>query len=235
MQGTTRHGRLQGKRRKRPLPRLRPHSTAVSRACKSKVQMHPPDQEHWLHALRDLLQERLNEIVCLALLQGVLEACDFQVLRSVECAAQNAQMLSEDQPVERVSAKALSGVDFLRKYAEQNQPVILTEALDGWRAYHTWRDQTRPNFPHLLEAFAGLEVPVTDCSLSNAGYGEVVSSTMQAQEFVEYVLAFEQSDCRNATSESKLLYLKDWHIARSIADLYDPPGYLAHPLHDWLN
>ena len=80
----------------------------------------------------------------------------------------------------------------------------------------------------------GLEVPVVECRLSaDEGYGEAIQTNMTAKDFIEYAQNFDQDP--NQSDSSRLLYLKDWHMARDLPGWYDPPDYLARPLHDWLN
>ena len=58
--------------------------------------------------------------------------------------------------VARIDASSLTGVDFLKYYAEKNEPVILTGIVEGWKAYKVWRSvRGGPNYTELASIFAG--------------------------------------------------------------------------------
>lgn len=63
--------------------------------------------------------------------------------------------------IEKVNAKELSYNEFVERYMEKNQPVVLTGLMDDWRACREWvTSNARPNLQFFSSNFGSSKVQV---------------------------------------------------------------------------
>lgn len=63
--------------------------------------------------------------------------------------------------IEKVNGKELSYHEFVERYMEKNQPVVLTGLMDDWRACRDWvTDNGQPNLQFFATHFGKSKVQV---------------------------------------------------------------------------
>lgn len=63
--------------------------------------------------------------------------------------------------IEKVNGKELSYSDFVGRYMEKNQPVVLTGLMDDWRACRDWVTHSgKPNLQFFATHFGKSKVQV---------------------------------------------------------------------------
>lgn len=63
--------------------------------------------------------------------------------------------------IEKVNGKELSYSDFVERYMEKNQPVVLTGLMDDWRACRDWVTHNgKPNLQFFATHFGKSKVQV---------------------------------------------------------------------------
>ncbi|KAM3703940.1 hypothetical protein ACB098_04G134400 [Castanea mollissima] len=139
--------------------------------------------------------------------------------------------------IEKVNGKELNYSEFVERYMEKNQPVVLTGLMDDWRACKDWVfDNGKPNLHFFSTHFGNSTVQVADCGTRE--FTDQKRVEMSVSEFVDRWLEDSvQEHCSASTDHSNrhpVLYLKDWHFVKEY------PEYLAYttPLFfcdDWLN
>ncbi|XP_057804465.1 arginine-specific demethylase JMJ20 [Salvia miltiorrhiza] len=134
--------------------------------------------------------------------------------------------------VEKVNGKELSYAEFVEKYLDKNQPVILTGLTDDWRARKDWvSGDGKPNLRFFSDQFGGSRVQVADCAKRE--FTDQKRLEMSVSEFIEIWINSSNSD--NGGADGKpLLYLKDWHFVKEYPDYvaYSTPVFFRD---DWLN
>lgn len=139
--------------------------------------------------------------------------------------------------VEKINGKELTYAEFVEKYFEKNQPVVLTGLTDDWRACKEWvSGDGAPNLRFLSDHFGGSRVQVTpryttslllfgkliaDCSPNFVQVADCATREftdqkrleMSVSEFIEHWIDSSSSDHGGADGKP-LLYLKDWHFVK---------------------
>ncbi|KAF8408278.1 hypothetical protein HHK36_007427 [Tetracentron sinense] len=146
-------------------------------------------------------------------------------------------VLSIGGRIEKVNGKELSYSEFVERYLEKNQPVVLTGLMDGWRACRDWATETgQPNLHFFSSHFGKSKVQVADCG--SREFTDQKRISMSISEFIDHWLERSTKESRSAAStesnDNSSLYLKDWHFVKEY------PEYVAYttPLFfrdDWLN
>lgn len=139
--------------------------------------------------------------------------------------------------VEKVNGRELTYREFVNRYMEKNQPVVLTGLMDDWRACRDWvTDNGQPNLKFFSSSFGSSKVQVADC-----GTREFTDQKREEMRVSDFIMRWlerypVQPNTENQTSNDhcSVLYLKDWHFVKEY------PEYLAYisPLFfhdDWLN
>lgn len=68
--------------------------------------------------------------------------------------------------IEKVNGKELSYSEFVERYMEKNQPVVLTGLMDDWRACRDWvTDNGQPNLQFFATHFGKSTVQVLQLKL----------------------------------------------------------------------
>ncbi|KAL5538353.1 hypothetical protein UlMin_044532 [Ulmus minor] len=121
--------------------------------------------------------------------------------------------------IDKVNGKELCYSDFVRRYMDKNQPVVLTNLMDDWRAYREWvTENGKPNLQFFSTHFGKSRVQVADCGTRELTDQKRVE--MSVSELVEQWLKDSIEDGSNdLTQEIKdrpVLYLKDWHFVKAI-------------------
>lgn len=139
--------------------------------------------------------------------------------------------------IEKVNGKDVSYSEFVQKYMEKNQPVVLTGLMDDWKACKDWvLDNGKPNLQFLSSHFGNSRVQVADCGTRD--FSDQKRMEMSVSEFVDHWLENSLQEQGSALTDQsnghRVLYLKDWHFVKEY------PEYLAYttPLFfcdDWLN
>lgn len=66
--------------------------------------------------------------------------------------------------IEKVSGKKVGYNEFVERYMEKNQPVVLTGLMDDWRACRDWvTDNGQPNLQFFATHFGKSKVQVLNC------------------------------------------------------------------------
>lgn len=145
--------------------------------------------------------------------------------------------LKIDGHVEKVNGKELSYSEFVERYLEKNQPVVLTGLMDEWRACTDWvSDDGKPNLHFFSSHFGKSIVQVADCG--SREFTDQKRVEMPVSEFISHWMELPVKGCKNASvngSRNKsLLYLKDWHFVKEYPDYkaYTTPSFFCD---DWLN
>ncbi|KAK7301555.1 hypothetical protein RJT34_12422 [Clitoria ternatea] len=134
--------------------------------------------------------------------------------------------------VEKVNGKELSYSEFVERYMEKNQPVVLTGLMDDnhWRACTDWvtHPLAKPNFQFFSTHFGPSKVQVADC-----GSREFTDQKREEMLLSDFVGRCLQLQVQGSSVES-VPYLKDWHFVKEY------PQYVAYitPMFfcdDWLN
>lgn len=139
--------------------------------------------------------------------------------------------------IEKVNGKELSYHEFVERYMEKNQPVVLTGLMDDWRACRDWvTDNDQPNLQFFATHFGKSKVQVADCGTRE--FTDQKRLEMTVAEFVEQWLGDPMQEHGNASSHSAMskmsLYLKDWHFVKEYPEYeaYTTPVFFCD---DWLN
>ncbi|XP_024170344.1 2-oxoglutarate and iron-dependent oxygenase JMJD4 isoform X1 [Rosa chinensis] len=139
--------------------------------------------------------------------------------------------------IERVNGKEMSYSEFVGRYMEKNQPVVLTGLMDDWRACRDWvTDDGNPNLQFFATHFGKSKVQVADCGTRE--YTDQKRLEMTVGEFVEQWRGDSvQEHCTapsQASGSKMLLYLKDWHFVKEYPEYtaYTTPMFFCD---DWLN
>ncbi|CAA0411655.1 unnamed protein product [Arabidopsis thaliana] len=128
--------------------------------------------------------------------------------------------------IERINGKELSYGDFAERYLAKNQPVVISDLTEDWRAREDWVSENGNPNPHLFAThFGKSRVQVADCHTRE--FTDQKRLEMSVTEFVE------QWTNKDSIEES-VLYLKDWHFVKEYPDY---TAYQTPPLFsdDWLN
>ncbi|XP_015882605.2 arginine-specific demethylase JMJ20 isoform X1 [Ziziphus jujuba] len=139
--------------------------------------------------------------------------------------------------IEKVNGKELSYREFVERYMEKNQPVVLTGLMDDWRACKDWVTLNgQPNLQFFTTHFGKSRVQVADCG--GREFTDQKRVELSVSEFVDQWREDSVPEGRNGSTHvvrgKPLLYLKDWHFVKEY------PEYIAYttPLFfcdDWLN
>ncbi|RZC17187.1 2-oxoglutarate and iron-dependent oxygenase JMJD4 [Glycine soja] len=145
--------------------------------------------------------------------------------------------------IERVNGKELSYSEFVKRYMEKNQPVVLTGLMDPhyWRASTDWVTlQGQPNFQYFSTHFGASKVQVADCDTRE--FTDQKREEMMVSDFIARCLQLEEASavqCYNENSSSNgpsisVPYLKDWHFVKEYPEYvaYITPMFFCD---DWLN
>ncbi|XP_042042154.1 2-oxoglutarate and iron-dependent oxygenase JMJD4-like isoform X2 [Salvia splendens] len=132
--------------------------------------------------------------------------------------------------VEKVNGKELTYAEFVEKYLDRNQPIILTGLTDDWRACRDWvSGDGKPNLRFFSDQFGSSRVQVADCATRE--FSDQKRLEMSVSEFIQLWISSSSSD--NGAADGKpLLYLKDWHFEYPDYVAYSTPVFF---LDDWLN
>ncbi|KAG7614006.1 JmjC domain [Arabidopsis suecica] len=128
--------------------------------------------------------------------------------------------------IERINGKELSYGDFAERYLAKNQPVVISDLTEDWRAREDWVSENgNPNLHLFATHFGKSRVQVADCHTRE--FTDQKRLEMSVTEFVE------QWTNKDSIEES-VLYLKDWHFVKEYPDY---TAYQTPPLFsdDWLN
>ncbi|KAF8509976.1 hypothetical protein JB92DRAFT_2728861 [Gautieria morchelliformis] len=127
---------------------------------------------------------------------------------------------------------------FLHEYLQKNKPCLISsDSVTSWPAFTLWvddlkdvssrpgADYSQPNFDYLRENYGDQNVFVARCS----------SRTFSDQEREERPLR-EVIDLWKC-GHGKELYVKDWHLAKSVREKGYPPFYTTPQIFrdDWMN
>lgn len=138
---------------------------------------------------------------------------------------------------DRVHKDELTYDKFFREYLRPNVPVVVTGIADDWECQH-WIRPAQCNsgcglhFDYLKEKIPkNVIVPVANCHREYFNSHEKLD--MNFHEYLDYWndrLTKDRADVCN----TKLLYLKDWHLRRQLPEYhyYQTPVYFGS---DWLN
>ncbi|KAJ4962093.1 hypothetical protein NE237_022003 [Protea cynaroides] len=136
--------------------------------------------------------------------------------------------------IEKVNGKELSYNEFVKRYMEKNQPVVLTGLMDGWRACRDWViGNGQPNLQYFSSHFGCSRVQVADCGRRE--FTDQKRVEMSVSDFISHWLEVSSKDCTYASGNGQtLLYLKDWHFVKEYPDYapYTTPLFFRD---DWLN
>lgn len=96
--------------------------------------------------------------------------------------------------------------EFLQAYLLPNQPVIIGPSLiTSWPAYKLWRRASYEiNWEYLEDVYGDWEVTVADCATRQ------FSDQRREQMLFRDVVSLWEAD------EGQSLYVKDWHLARTL-------------------
>lgn len=143
----------------------------------------------------------------------------------------------------RASAKVIDSlahsptyVHFLSNHLISNRPVVIGRDLtEAWPAFQLWasaNDKGKINWDHLVNNYGAQAVSVTDCRAPPA------DSCTEDATLGEVVRKWQTAEDDTAENNQPLLYIKDWHLARSVSrsralePFYTTPYLFAD---DWLN
>lgn len=114
-------------------------------------------------------------------------------------------------------------LDFFNNFMLQNLPCIIKNVTDNWKCAQEWVKGDQINYDGLIEQYGDFVAPVADCK--NIQFNSQCKSDMKVHEYIDYL--------KNIT-DNRILYLKDWHLRRSVPNdnFYEVPKYFAS---DWLN
>ncbi|XP_027332603.1 jmjC domain-containing protein 4 isoform X2 [Abrus precatorius] len=144
--------------------------------------------------------------------------------------------------IEKVNGKELSYREFVERYMQKNQPVVLTGMIDHhhWRACTDWvTPHGQPNFQFLSTHFASSKVQVADCDTRE--FTDQKREEILVSDFIGRCLQLEDSACQcnneiGATNchPISVPYLKDWHFVKEYPEYvaYITPMFFCD---DWLN
>lgn len=115
--------------------------------------------------------------------------------------------------------------EFFNNNMRRNVPCIIQHIGAEWEASKKWTDAAdRINYEYLTNQYGNLTVPVTDCK--NILFEHQPTSEMTCSDFL--------NAWKNEEDQTKLLYLKQWHLQKSEPNdrFYIVPKYFGS---DWLN
>lgn len=126
---------------------------------------------------------------------------------------------------------------FVEEFLLKNCPCIFEEALTRqWPSRRLWVDQFgQPNLHYLQQEYGNQTVPVADCTREQ--FSAHPKSEMKMTDYLSYwgELMKKHKEENGGDGGHRLLYLKDWHLARasSVDDVfYTTLDYFQS---DWLN
>ncbi|XP_040987060.1 2-oxoglutarate and iron-dependent oxygenase JMJD4 isoform X2 [Juglans microcarpa x Juglans regia] len=125
--------------------------------------------------------------------------------------------------IEKVNAKELSYSEFVLKYMEKNQPVVMMGLMDDWKACKDWVfDNGKPNLQFFSTHFGNSRVQVADCGTKE--FTDQKRVEMSVSEFVdrwlENSMEEQSSASTNLSYGDHVLYLKDWHFVKGLGLLF---------------
>ncbi|XP_022988373.1 jmjC domain-containing protein 4 isoform X3 [Cucurbita maxima] len=137
--------------------------------------------------------------------------------------------------IDKVNGNELSYEEFVERYMEKNQPVVLTGLMDGWKACSDWVDENgQPNLRFFSTHFG--KSKVADCNTRE--FTDQKRVEMSVSEFIDQWCK-EAVQERGVTSnngdiDKPVLYLKDWHFVKEYPNYaaYSTPHFVCD---DWLN
>ncbi|PON96689.1 JmjC domain containing protein [Trema orientale] len=132
--------------------------------------------------------------------------------------------------IEKVNGKELTYDEFVEKYMEKNQPVLLTGLMEDWRASRDWVTQNgNPNLQFFATHFGKSKVQVADC-----GAREFTDQKRVEMSVSEFVDQWVQNASTIVVRDKSVLYLKDWHFVKEYPEYiaYTTPQFFCD---DWLN
>ncbi|XP_010248583.1 PREDICTED: jmjC domain-containing protein 4 [Nelumbo nucifera] len=138
--------------------------------------------------------------------------------------------------VEKVNGKELSYSEFVKRYLEKNQPVVLTGLMDDWKACRDWvYENGNPNLHYFSAHFGKSRVQVADCGSKE--FTDQKRVEMSVSEFIDHWLKLPKEDgsySNRQGNDQTVLYLKDWHFVKEYPDyvVYTTPLFFRD---DWLN
>ncbi|KAG9449809.1 hypothetical protein H6P81_009774 [Aristolochia fimbriata] len=139
--------------------------------------------------------------------------------------------------IERVNGKELSYEQFVERFFEKNEPVLLTGLMDDWRACKSWvTEDGKPNLHFVSNHFGSSKVQVAECGKREST--DQKRAQMSVKEFITYWLELSNRKCSDSVNCSNknenLLYLKDWHFVKEYPNFvaYCTPPFFVD---DWLN
>ncbi|CAH2043735.1 unnamed protein product [Thlaspi arvense] len=136
--------------------------------------------------------------------------------------------------IEKIDGKELSYGDFAERYLAENQPVVISDLTDDWRAREDWvTENGLPNLHFFATHFGNSRVQVADCDTRE--YSDQKRLEMSVMEFVQQWTNDSIEDKRKDCDDGKsVLYLKDWHFVKEYPDYtaYQTPRLFCD---DWLN
>ncbi|OVA19880.1 JmjC domain [Macleaya cordata] len=145
--------------------------------------------------------------------------------------------LNIEGQIEKVNGKELSYEEFVERYLEKNQPVVLTGLMDGWRACSDWVTvDGQPNLHFISSHFGKSKVQVADCGRRE--FTDQKRVEMSVSEFIRNWIQFSSKEYSNPSNcegdDQSLLYLKDWHFVKEYPEYaaYTTPLFFCD---DWLN
>lgn len=114
-------------------------------------------------------------------------------------------------------------IDFFNNFMSKNLPCLIKNVTDNWKCARQWVEDDQINYDNLIEEYGDLIAPVADCK--NIEFNSQCKSDMKVHKYIQYL---------KDPTDSRLLYLKDWHLRRSRPDdkFYEVPHYF---ILDWLN
>jgi hypothetical protein len=126
--------------------------------------------------------------------------------------------MSAAAPAPPLRPDELGYEQFLAEYLLPNQPVVLSASLTtAWPARQRWTpdDGSSPNWSALAELYGDHRVSVTDCGPSSMAKGPAAMRLREVVELWQH-------------GEGRMLYVKDWHLARSgVGAFYTTPDVYA--------
>lgn len=139
--------------------------------------------------------------------------------------------------IDKINGKGLSYKEFVERYMEKNQPVVLTGLMDDWKACSDWVDENgQPNLGFFSTHFGKSRVQVADCS--SREFTDQKRVEMSVSEFIDQwckePIQEHGLTSNNGLTDKSVLYLKDWHFVKEYPNYtaYSTPHFVCD---DWLN
>jgi hypothetical protein len=128
---------------------------------------------------------------------------------------------------------------FLHEYLQKNKPCLISsDSVSSWPAFALWvdglkdvsscpaaTDYSQPNFDYLREKYGDQVVSVARCS--SRAFGDQEREDRPLREVIDLWKC----------GHGKELYVKDWHLAKSVRGKGYPPFYTTPQIFqdDWMN